>query len=33
MFSTVTSSLVEGLGTTVQIFALTLLFSPPAGIR
>ena len=32
MFSTVTLSLVEGLGTTVQIFALTLLFSLPLGL-
>ena len=32
MFTTVTLSLVEGLGTTVQIFALTLLFSLPLGL-
>lgn len=32
MFTTVTLSLLEGLGTTVQIFALTLLFSLPLGL-
>ncbi len=32
MFTTVTLALLDGLGTTVQIFALTLLFSLPLGL-
>ena len=32
MFLTVTMSLLEGLATTVKLFALTLLFSLPLGL-
>ena len=32
MFMTVTASLLEGFGTTLKIFALTLLFALPLGL-
>lgn len=32
MFWNVTNALLEGMGTTVQLFALTLLFSLPLGL-
>ena len=32
MFWTVTNALLEGLGTTAELFALTLLFSLPLGM-
>ena len=32
MFWNVTSAMLEGMGTTVELFALTLLFSLPLGL-